>query len=159
MPPDFRRVECEIEQSQHESQNQTRGRKNQSGDGQPAAFVKFGMPVDLRQPDEREDQSEDVERTSAAAWSATKCRKSVLPLQRNWFWAFGPPLKSPASAARSPAELAARNVPQIPAARRAVSIPARRARALASARWRGLRQSTAATARRLPDRILCRPLQ
>jgi len=38
-----------------------------SGNGKTAAFVKFGMPVDLRQPDEREDQSEDVEWTSAAA--------------------------------------------------------------------------------------------
>src|ERR1039458_4397539 len=67
MPLEVFRVERKIEEGQPESQNQTRCRKNQSSDGKTAAFVKFGMPVDLRQPDEREDQSEDVERTSATA--------------------------------------------------------------------------------------------
>src|ERR1039457_3546164 len=67
MPLEVFRVERKIEEGQPESQNQTCHRKDQPGDGQTAAFVKFGMPVDLQQPDERENQSEDVERTSAAA--------------------------------------------------------------------------------------------
>src|ERR1017187_5932867 len=76
MPLEVFWVERKIEEGQPESQNQTRGRKNQSSDGKTAAFVKFGMPVDLRQPDEREDQSEDVKRTSAAAAEARQRQKA-----------------------------------------------------------------------------------
>ncbi len=52
MPFKVLRMERKIEQVQTESQNQTCCRKYQSGNGQAAAFVKFGMPVDLRQSDE-----------------------------------------------------------------------------------------------------------
>ena len=47
MPFKVFRVERQIEQGQPKSQNQARRRKDQSGDGQAAALVKFGMPVDL----------------------------------------------------------------------------------------------------------------
>jgi len=48
MPFKVFRVECQIEQGQPESQDQTRRRKDQSGDGEAAAFVKLGLPADLR---------------------------------------------------------------------------------------------------------------
>jgi hypothetical protein len=47
MPREVSRVERKIEQGQPEPQHQTRGGKNQSGNGQTPAFVTFRMPVYL----------------------------------------------------------------------------------------------------------------
>src|ERR1039458_7041546 len=60
MPLEVFRVERKIEEGQPESQNQTCHRKDQPGDGQTAAFVKFGMPVDLRQPETRKPRIANV---------------------------------------------------------------------------------------------------
>ena len=120
-------MEGKIDQGQRESEQQTCHRNDQSGDGLTAAFVKFGMPVICDSPISEktapntlkgnpQQQQNDIQ-ASIAKINPAVAKELVLG---NWRGVAVPSFRG-----RSPADLAARTVQQIQAARQ--RFPFRRA--------------------------------
>ena len=94
---------CQWPEPSNQQNQKTNGGKNESGDGEAAAFVQFRAFADLHKRDDRKNEAENVERKSAAAQiSVTDRIPKINPaVAKEFVFAICPPLKFRVSAAQS----------------------------------------------------------